>query len=157
MLDHDTDSYYKISARLRRRQPTGSLTRDNILDNITLYWLTGTGASAARAYWEAGRAQASAAASGQAPPEVSVPAGFTTFPGEVFAAPRSWAEAVYPTSPTSTRSTGRPLRRLGGAGALLRRGAGRDSAHCAEDRLGGTTEWLDSEPLGPPGALASRR
>ena len=94
MLDHDTDSYYKISGAFVDGKPTGNLTRDNIVDNITVYWLTGTGASAARAYWESGRAQAQAA--GQAPPPVSIPVGFTTFPGEVFAAPRTWAEAVYP-------------------------------------------------------------
>ena len=94
MLDHDTDSYEKISHAFVDGQPTGNLTRDHIVDNVTLYWLTGTGASAARAYWEAGRAQAEAA--GQAPPQVSIPVGFTTFPGEVFAAPRTWAEAVYP-------------------------------------------------------------
>ena len=96
MLDHDTDSYYKISGAFVDGTPTGGLTRDSILDNITLYWLTGTGASAARAYWEAGRAQALSAASGQTPPEVSVPAGFTVFPGEVFRAPRSWAHKAYP-------------------------------------------------------------
>ena len=96
MLDHDTDSYYKISQAFVDGEPVGNLTRDHIVDNITLYWLTGTGASAARAYWEGGRAQAAAQAAGQAPPAVSVPVGFTTFPGEVFAAPRSWAEAVYP-------------------------------------------------------------
>jgi Epoxide hydrolase N terminus len=95
MLDHDTDSYYKISGTFLDGQPAGGLTRDHILDNITLYWLTGTGASAARAYWESGRAQALAA--GQAPPPVSVPVGFTTFPGEVVPAPRSWVEIVYPT------------------------------------------------------------
>ena len=94
MLDHDTDSYYKIAGAFVDGKPTGNLTRDHILDNITLYWLTGTGASAARAYWESGRAQALAA--GQVPPPVVVPFGFTTFPGEVFAAPRSWVEAVYP-------------------------------------------------------------
>ena len=94
MLDHDTDSYEKISRAFLDGQPAGHLTRDRIVDNITLYWLTGTGASAARAYWEAGRAQALAA--GQAPPEVSVPVGFTTFPGEVFRAPRSWVEKAYP-------------------------------------------------------------
>ena len=94
MLDHDTDSYEKISHAFVDGQPTGNLTRDHIVDNVTLYWLTGTGASAARAYWEAGRAQAEAAR--QAPPQVSIPVGFTTFPGEVFAAPRTWAEAVYP-------------------------------------------------------------
>jgi pimeloyl-ACP methyl ester carboxylesterase len=97
MLDHDTDSYYKISSAFVDGQPVGNLTRDHIVDNITLYWLTGTGASAARSYWESGQAQAAAAAAGQAPPGVSVPVGFTTFPDEIFPAPRSWAEAVYPT------------------------------------------------------------
>ena len=57
--------------------------------------MTGTGASAARSYWENGRAQALAA--GQAPPEVPVPVGFTTFPEEIFQAPRSWVEQAYPT------------------------------------------------------------
>jgi pimeloyl-ACP methyl ester carboxylesterase len=95
MLDHDTDAYYKISAAFTGGQPSGSLTRDHILDNITLYWLTGTGASAARSYWESGRAQALAA--GQAPPQVKLPVGFTTFPGEIFRAPRSWVEQGYPT------------------------------------------------------------
>jgi pimeloyl-ACP methyl ester carboxylesterase len=95
MLDHDTDSYYKISQAFVDGKPAGNLTRDNILDNVTLYWLTGTGASAARSYWEGGRA--AALSGGEAPPTVSIPVGFTTFPGEIFRAPRSWAEAVYPT------------------------------------------------------------
>jgi pimeloyl-ACP methyl ester carboxylesterase len=96
LLDHDTDSYYKISSAFVDGEPAGNLTRDNILDNITLYWLTGTGASAARSYWEDGQASAAAAASGQAPPEVTVPVGFTTFPGEIWKTPRSWAENSYP-------------------------------------------------------------
>jgi pimeloyl-ACP methyl ester carboxylesterase len=96
MLDHDTDSYYKISRAFVDGVHVGNLTRDNIVDNITLYWLTGTGASAARWYWEFGRAQAAALAAGQAPPAVSVPVGFTTFRGEIWAAPRSWVETVYP-------------------------------------------------------------
>jgi pimeloyl-ACP methyl ester carboxylesterase len=96
MLDHDTDSYYKISRAFVEGEPVGNLTRDNIVDNITLYWLTGIGASAARWYWETGRAQAAAHAAGQAPSAVSVPVGFTTFPGEIFPAPRSWVETVYP-------------------------------------------------------------
>jgi pimeloyl-ACP methyl ester carboxylesterase len=95
MLDHDTDSYYKISRAFVDRQPVGGLTRDHILDNITTYWLTGTGASAARSYWENG--QATGRAAGQAPPPVSVPVGFTTFPGEIVATPRSWVEQAYPT------------------------------------------------------------
>jgi pimeloyl-ACP methyl ester carboxylesterase len=96
MLDHDTDSYYKISRAFVDGEPVGNLTRDQILDNITLYWLTGTGASAARWYWELGQAQARALAAGQTPPEVSLPVGFTTFPGEIFQAPRSWVEQSYP-------------------------------------------------------------
>ncbi|MGW3887199.1 epoxide hydrolase family protein [Micromonospora chokoriensis] len=96
MLDHDTDSYYKISRAFVGGEPAGKLTRDTIVDNITLYWLTGTGASSARWYWEFGRFQAAAQAAGQAPPPVRVPVGFTTFPGEIWAAPRSWVEAVYP-------------------------------------------------------------
>ena len=95
MLDHDTDSYYKISQAFVDGKPSGNLTRDHILDNITLYWLTGTGASAAREYWENGQAVARAA--GQAPPPVSVPVGFTVFPGEIFRAPRSWVQKAYPT------------------------------------------------------------
>jgi pimeloyl-ACP methyl ester carboxylesterase len=96
LLDHDTDSYQKISRAVLDGQPSGHLTPDRIVDNVTLYWLTGTGASAARWYWELGQAQAKARAAGQAPPEVSVPVGFTTFPGEIFRAPRSWVEASYP-------------------------------------------------------------
>jgi pimeloyl-ACP methyl ester carboxylesterase len=96
MLDHDTDSYYKISRAFLDGEATGHLTRDRIVDNITLYWLTGTAASAARWYWELGQAQAKALAAGQAPPEVSLPVGFTTFPGEIFQAPRSWVEQSYP-------------------------------------------------------------
>src|SRR5687767_6141709 len=96
LLDHDTDSYEKIARAFVDGEPAGNLTRDNILDNITLYWLTGTGASAARWYWEFGRFLAAARASGQAPPPVQVPVGFTAFPGEIWAAPRSWVETAYP-------------------------------------------------------------
>jgi pimeloyl-ACP methyl ester carboxylesterase len=96
MLDHDTDSYYKISRAFIDREPVGGLTRDSVVDNITLYWLTGTGASSARWYWEFGRFLAGFRAAGQPPPPVRVPVGFTTFPGEIWAAPRSWVEKVYP-------------------------------------------------------------
>src|SRR4051794_37608882 len=72
MLDHDTDSYYKFSRAFVDGEPVGNLTRNNVVDNVTLYWLTGTGASAARWYWEFGRSQAAAGAAGQAPPPVAV-------------------------------------------------------------------------------------
>jgi pimeloyl-ACP methyl ester carboxylesterase len=94
MLDHDTDSYYKISRAFVDGQPTGGLTRDHVLDNITMYWLTGTGATAARSYWE--NTQAAIHAAGQARPEVKLPVGFTTFPGEIWKTPRSWVEKSYP-------------------------------------------------------------
>jgi pimeloyl-ACP methyl ester carboxylesterase len=93
MLDHDTDSYYKISGAFTGGRPSGQLTRDHVLDNITLYWLTGTGASAARLYWDGG--QAAAHAAGQARPDMKLPMSFTMFPGEIFRAPRSWVEKLY--------------------------------------------------------------
>jgi pimeloyl-ACP methyl ester carboxylesterase len=94
MLDHDTDSYYKIAGAFVDGKPTGNLTRDHILDNVTVYWLTGTGASAARSYWESG--QATAKAAGQPPPPMTLPFAFTTFPGEIWKTPRSWVEKAYP-------------------------------------------------------------
>ena len=94
MIDHDTDAYYKISRAFVEKQPSGNLTRDHVLDNITLYWLTGTGASAAREYWESG--QAAARSAGQMPPPVTIPVGFTSFPGEIWRSPRSWVEKGYP-------------------------------------------------------------
>jgi pimeloyl-ACP methyl ester carboxylesterase len=94
MIDHDTDSYQKIARAFVDGQPSGNLTREHILDNITLYWLTGTGASAARSYWEEG--QENARAVGHPPTPVSIPVGFTTFPGEIWQTPRSWVERAYP-------------------------------------------------------------
>jgi pimeloyl-ACP methyl ester carboxylesterase len=94
MLDHDTDAYYKISRVFVDKRPSGNLTRDHVLDNITLYWLTGTGCSAAREYWEG--AQATARSAGQTPPQVKIPVGFTSFPGEIWRSPRSWVEKGYP-------------------------------------------------------------
>jgi pimeloyl-ACP methyl ester carboxylesterase len=93
MLDHDTDAYYKISHAFVNEKPSGNLTRDHILDNITLYWVTGTGTSAAREYWES--AQAAASSTDHKPREVSLPVGFTTFPGEIWRTPRSWVEKAY--------------------------------------------------------------
>ncbi|MEU0090011.1 epoxide hydrolase family protein [Kribbella sp. NPDC006257] len=93
MLDHDTDSYYKSAGAFVDGKPSGNLTREHILDNITTYWLTGTGASAARVYWEGAHPQGGR----QVPPPVTVPVGFSAFPGEIFVAPRSWVENAYPT------------------------------------------------------------
>jgi hypothetical protein len=85
MLDHDTDPYYKISRALLDGQPSGNLTPGHVLENITPYWLTGTGASAARSYWEAYGPDAPAAQDPTPPAPVAVPVGFTTFPGETLA------------------------------------------------------------------------
>jgi microsomal epoxide hydrolase len=87
MLDHDPHSYEQI-ARVFEGYPDGCLTRDEILDNITLYWITNTGASAARLYWENARVVYKG--------QVSVPTAFTVFPGELWRAPRSWVEKTYP-------------------------------------------------------------
>jgi pimeloyl-ACP methyl ester carboxylesterase len=97
IMDHDTDSYQKIARAFVDGEPSGNLTREHIVDNITLYWLTGTGASAARSYWE--EAQETDRAAGHPPPPVPIPVGFTTFPGEIWRTPRSWVEKAYPDVP----------------------------------------------------------
>jgi pimeloyl-ACP methyl ester carboxylesterase len=96
MLDHDADSYAKISRAFVEGKPSGGLTRDRIVDNITLYWLTNTATSSARLYWENFQAVYAAIAAGTKPPELKLPVAFTVFPDEIFQAPRSWAEKVYP-------------------------------------------------------------
>ena len=95
MVDHDTDAYYKIASAFVGGRPSGNLTRDHILDNITLYWLTGSGASTSRSYWEAYGPDAPAAGRQPLPP-TTIPFAFTTFPGEIWRTPRSWVEASYP-------------------------------------------------------------
>jgi pimeloyl-ACP methyl ester carboxylesterase len=77
------------SALDRATSTTGELTRDEILDNITLYWLTNTGVSASRLYWEYKGGFFNAKG-------VSIPVAVTVFPGEQYQAPRSWAEQAYP-------------------------------------------------------------
>ena len=135
MLDHDTDSYLKIARAFVDEQPTGGLTRDNVLDNISLYWLTGTGASAARSYWENGHAQAEAA--GQTPPQMSLPVGFTTFPGEICRTPRSWVEQATPTSSTSTRPSKAATSRPGRSRNCSRKSSGPPSDRSARAELRG--------------------
>jgi pimeloyl-ACP methyl ester carboxylesterase len=96
MLDHDEDSYEKISRAFLEGNVTGGLTPERVVDNITLHWLTNTAASSARLYWENFRATFAALAAGKKPANLSVPVAFTVFPSEIFQAPRSWAEKVYP-------------------------------------------------------------
>jgi hypothetical protein len=87
MIDHDASSHALI-ARVFDGKPEG-LTRDDILDNVTLYWLTNTTVSSARLYWESKLAFF-------APKNVPVPAAVSAFPDELYQAPRSWTEKAYP-------------------------------------------------------------
>ncbi|WP_434318559.1 epoxide hydrolase family protein [Leifsonia sp. P73] len=87
MLDHDARSYDLI-ARVFAGETEG-LTRDDILDNVSLYWLTNTAVSSARLYWESKLAFF-------APKGVTLPTGVSVFPDEIYAAPRSWATRAYP-------------------------------------------------------------
>jgi pimeloyl-ACP methyl ester carboxylesterase len=87
MLDHDSRSYALI-ARVFAGQLEG-LTRDDILDNVTLYWLTNTAVSSARLYWESKLAFF-------APKGVAIPVAVSAFPDEIYTAPRSWTERAYP-------------------------------------------------------------
>jgi pimeloyl-ACP methyl ester carboxylesterase len=89
MLDHDALSYEDISPAFVDGQPVGGLTRDEILDNITLTWLTNTGVSSARLYWENKRGFFDVKG-------VTVPTAVSVFPRELYQAPRSWAETAYP-------------------------------------------------------------
>ena len=119
MLDHDTDSYYKISRAFVDGEPAGNLTRDNIVDDITLYWLTGTGASAARWYWEFGRA-----------PQPLRPARLAAgrgsgrlheLPRRGLPCPAQLGRGGFPRPRLLQRGRqGRPLRRLGRAAVVLR-------------------------------------
>ena len=90
ILDHgDGTGQPGLVERVLRGTPPGDLTRDEILDNISMYWLTNTGISSARLYWEnkAGFFEAK---------KVSIPFAISVFPDELYQAPRSWAERAYP-------------------------------------------------------------
>ena len=88
--DADGQPAATVAAALKRTSSaTGELTRDEILDNITLYWLTNTGVSASRLYWEYKGGFFNAKG-------VSIPVAVSVFPGEQYEAPRSWAEKAYP-------------------------------------------------------------
>jgi pimeloyl-ACP methyl ester carboxylesterase len=89
IADHDAQSYLDITSAFVDGSPVGNLTRDEVLDNITLTWLTNTGVSSARLYHE--NAFGFFDAKG-----VSIPAAVTVFPMELYQAPRSWTERAYP-------------------------------------------------------------
>jgi pimeloyl-ACP methyl ester carboxylesterase len=135
LLDHDTDSYQKISRAFLDGQPAGQLTRDRIVDNITLYWLTGTGASAARRTGRGG---------GPPPPQVARPHRRSRFRS---ASPRSLARSSGPRaagsrrptrpSPTSTRPKRAATSLPGKSRSCSRAKSARRSGRCAS-RVGGS-------------------
>ncbi len=129
MLDHDIRSYDMI-ARVFDGKPEG-LTKDDILDNITLYWLTNTAISSARLYWD----NAHFPSGGFFDPRgIKIPVAVSAFPDEIYQAPQSWAEKAYPKLIFYNRPRqGRPLRGLGAADASDGRSAGRLQA--VADRL----------------------
>ncbi len=88
MINHDASSYADIAAAFSGH-PVGNLTRDEVLDNITFTWLTNTGVSSARLYWENNVGFFNVKG-------VTVPAGVSVVPNEIYKAPRSWAERAYP-------------------------------------------------------------
>lgn len=92
MIDHDIRSY-KLIARVFDGASEG-LTRDDILDNVTLYWLTNTAVSSARLYWDT--TQISTGGGFFDVRGVKIPVAVSAFPDEIYAAPRSWAEQAYP-------------------------------------------------------------
>ena len=106
MLDHDTDSYYKISRAFVDGKPVGNLTRESIVDNITLYWLTGTGASAARWYWEFGQFLAAAGAPARLLRRSRFPSPSRRSPARSGLPRAAGLRRSTPASPTSTWSTG---------------------------------------------------
>ena len=89
MLDHDARSYEEIAQAFVEENPVGGLTRDEVLDNITLTWVTNTGVSSARLYWENDLGFFDVKG-------VSVPTAVSVFPNELYEAPKDWAEKAFP-------------------------------------------------------------
>jgi hypothetical protein len=120
--------------------PVGNLTRDEVLDNVTLYWLTNTGVSSGRLYWENPYDFFGTK-------NVNIPAAATVFPKELYRAPRSWAERAYPSSSTSTRSTGAATSPPGRSRSCSPKRSARVSGHCVSN----PSPPSGRGPLGRPG------
>ena len=111
ILDHDKDSYEMIAPAFAGNP--GGLSRDDVLDNITMYWLTSTAISSARLYWENKLDFFDVKG-------VTVPTGVSAFPHEIYTAPRSWSEKAYPKLVYYKKhDVGGHFRRLGTAATLL--------------------------------------
>ena len=150
ILDHDAQSYLDITSAFVDGNPVGNLTRDEVLDNITLTWFTNTGISSARLYHE--NAFGFFDAKG-----VSVPAAVTVFPKELTRRREAGPSAPIRTSSISTRSIGAGTSPPGRSRSCSPTRSGPRSGRCVERRVradadapfGGAIEWLNSEPLGP--------
>jgi hypothetical protein len=142
MLDHETDSHEKISRAFVDGEPAGNLTRDHILDNITLYWADGDRRLGGPVVLGGRKALAQAHASGQSPPDVPLPVGFTTFPGEIWRTPRSWVENSCPNVAYSTRSTEAATSPRGKSPSCSRARFARRSGRCGRS--------TNPEPTPPP-------
>ena len=119
MLDHDMRSYEMI-ARVFDGKPEG-LTRDDVLDNVTLYWLTNTAISSARLYWDTAQSSTGGFFDVRG---VKIPVAVSAFPDEIYQAPQSWAEKAYPKLIHYNRlPKGGALRGLGAAEAVRGRDA----------------------------------
>jgi pimeloyl-ACP methyl ester carboxylesterase len=94
LLDHDARSYELISRAFKGQQE--GLTRDDVLDNITLYWLTNTGVSSSRLYWETAHNVPTRKIAFFAPTGVRIPVAVSAFPDELYTAPKTWTEQAYP-------------------------------------------------------------
>jgi pimeloyl-ACP methyl ester carboxylesterase len=91
MIDHDARSQEMIARVFDGK--TEGLTRDDVLDNVTLYWLTNTAISSARLYWDTAQLGAGGFFDARG---VKIPVAVSAFPDEIYQAPRSWAERAYP-------------------------------------------------------------
>jgi hypothetical protein len=127
MLDHDAWSLQDIQRAFVEEQPVGNLTRDEVLDNVTLYWLTNTGFSASRLYWENKLGFLDVKG-------VTVPTAVSIFPNELYQAARAWPNRPTPTSSTSTRSARAATSPPGRSPASSRPRCGQRSGHCADGR-----------------------
>ena len=149
MIDHDAQSYADVTQAFVDKKAVGGLTRDEILDNVTLTWLTNTGVSSARLYWENKHGFFDVKG-------VSIPVAVSTFPREIYPVPRSWAEQCVPQSGRLQRGgNGESFRGLARTAALFRRASCRlpvpslelpCRADCACPSLGGPTERPGSTP-----------
>ena len=129
LLDHDATTYEHL-ARLFAGQSYGAITPDDVLDNISLYWLTNTATSAARLYWQ----QAVTGQNFYAAADVHLPAAVTVFPEEYLQAPRSWTEKAYHNLTASAKLNEAATSPPGNSPSCSLPSCARRSAHCAERR-----------------------